>query len=154
MPTQSRVNYPKLKKYNRVLTVNSRTTMTYRWMKEDIQKCLAEVLMDIIFVGFYTTTKGLTTTVIAYNDEFVPQIVKQLISRFHWFDSVWTSTVDTDVNDFAWEHYVDYDPDVLTPIPAARSTKSKIVIKSGRLIRYDATEEEVQGISKREKVGA
>jgi hypothetical protein len=153
------VDYPKLKKYNRVLCINTKTTMTYRWIKEDVQKNTSNVLMDMQWVGCYIEAgTKFTIAVIAFNDEYIPAIVEQLIRRNHWFHNIWVSDEGEQINvsEFAYDHYVEYDPDVLAPIPAAKSLTSKIVIKSGRLIRYDATEAEVRGTKrkKRQPVGA
>lgn len=147
-----KVEYPKLRRYSNVLCVNTSTAMVYRWIKEDIQKCLNGVGMDMMFVGWYKTKRGgYTTAVIAFNDELIPSVLEQLLHRYSWFENIWVCERAIDVNEWASDYVYDYDPDVTTPIPAAKSSKSNIVITTGRLIRYDATEAEVQGKKPRKK---
>jgi len=151
--TEERVSYPKLKQYSRLLCINTRTTqLAYRFLKSDILESLNAVKMDILFLGLYKAYKTEKKVIcIAFNDEFVPQIIEQLAGRHHWFESTWISPANFDIEEFCWQHYVDYDPEVLAPIPAVRSSKSGIVITTGRLIRYDATEKEVRAKNKRRR---
>lgn len=141
--TKKKSNHSSQIDYNRLLCVNTNSVkMTYASLKADIIKSLGEVQMDILYVGSYRcATTNAMVICIAFNDDFVPEIIKQLVGKNSWFKSMYVSPKDYDIEEFCWQYYVVYDPEMLAISPAVRSSKSDIRITTGRLIRHDDTEE-------------